>query len=164
MLVDALLRHRLDVPRAQVLVHALLQPHALKKRNASHAERPLQLMDPPPRRYFQASVALVAAAAVAVAAAAVAAAVAVDLVDPAAPGDGMGFVENSPVVFREHRSPARRTASPFRWAFAAAGRILHADKEMIFVDAFVEVVLKLQKREEEEAVALDSGLSGISVS
>ena len=76
----------------------------------------------------------------------------------------MGFVENSPVVFREHRSPARRTASPFRWAFAAAGRILHADKEMIFVDAFVEVVLKLQKREEEEAVALDSGLSGISVS
>ena len=76
----------------------------------------------------------------------------------------MGFVENSPVVFREHRSPARRTASPFRWAFAAVGRILHADKEMIFVDAFVEVVLKLQKREKEEVVALDSGRLGTSAS
>ena len=152
MLVDALLRHRLDVPRAQVLVHALLQPHALKKRNVSQAERLLQLMDPPPRRYFQAPVALVAAAAVAVAVAAVA-----DLVDLAAPGDVMGFVENSPVVFREHRPPARRTVSPSRWAFAAAGRRFHADKEKIFVGVFVEAVLKLLKQEEEEAVGRDSG-------
>ena len=152
MLVDALLRHRLDVPRAQVPVHALLQPLALRKRNSSHAERLLQSMDPPPRRHFQALAALVAAAAVAVAVAVVA-----DLVAAAAPGDAMGFVENSPVVFREHRPPARRTASPFRWAFASAGRRFHADKEKIFVGVFVEAVLKLLKQEEEEAVGRDSG-------
>ena len=76
----------------------------------------------------------------------------------------MGFVEKCPVAFREHRSPVRRTASPFRWASDAAGRILHADKEMIFVDAFVEDVMKLQKREEEEAEVLDSGRLGTSVS
>ena len=35
---------------------------------------------------------------------------------------------------------------------------------MIFVDAFVEDVMKLQKREEEEAAALDSGRLGTSVS
>ena len=153
MLVDVLLRHRLDIPRAQVLVHALLQPHALK--NASHAERLLQSMDPPPCRYFQALVTLVVAAAVAVVA---------NLVAELAPEDVVGFVENSLVVFREHRSLARRTASPSRWAFAAVGRSFHVDKEKIFTGAFVEALMKPPKQEEEEAVGRDSGRLDISAS